>query len=174
VLNVIRSRASFLGGMEKKQRRDPKAYPRNNPDDVQAAEAFTDGLRYAPSAPTTSKRSQAWKNITIEGFGGSSSPRSRSANGLRVHHRPHPVGPAFYDPHSSEPDFSDARYFGQVLWMDYDEALSPRGATPATSTRPGEGDPRHHARHRRPAGRTYDDKPRGRSGPTASASGSAS
>jgi hypothetical protein len=94
-LNVIRSRAAFLAGMEKKQRRDPKAYPRNNPDDVQAAEAFTDGMRYVVErADYPSKRSQAWKNITIEGFGGIEIAAVQKRRRHRVHHRPHPVGPA--------------------------------------------------------------------------------
>ena len=44
-LNVIRSRVDYLKGLEKQQRRDPKAYPRN-PADEEAADAFTDGLRY--------------------------------------------------------------------------------------------------------------------------------
>jgi hypothetical protein len=30
----------------------------------------------------------------------------------------------FWDPHSSEVDFSDATYLGTVQWMDYDDALS--------------------------------------------------
>jgi hypothetical protein len=125
VLNVIRDRAGFLAGMEKKQRRDPKAYPRNNPDDIHAAEAFTDGMRYVNErADYPSRRSQAWKNITIEGFGGVEIAAVSKADGdteftiSRI-----PWDRLFYDPHSSEPDFSDARYVGQVMWMDYDEAL---------------------------------------------------
>ena len=30
----------------------------------------------------------------------------------------------FCDPHSSEPDFSDAGYLGLVIWMNYDDALA--------------------------------------------------
>lgn len=162
VLNVIRDRAGFLAGMEKKQRRDPKAYPRNNPDDVGAAEAFTDGMRYCVErGDYMSKRSQAWKNISIEGFGGIELAAVKKASGdtdfslSRI-----PWDRIFYDPHSAEPDFSDARYLGQVMWMDLDEALARAvGAGKVTeaqatdilettlSTAPG-------------LGRTYDDKPK--------------
>ena len=75
VLNVIRSRSSFLAGMEKKQRRDPKAWPRNNPDDVNAAEAFTQGMRYVvDKADYASSRSQAGPRIAARD---SPAPRKR-------------------------------------------------------------------------------------------------
>lgn len=124
-LNVIRSRAAFMAGLEKKQRRDPKAYPRNNPEDVNAAEAFTDGMRYVvETADYASKRSQAWRNIIVEGYGGLELAAIRKRDGFEFTIARIPWDRAFYDPHSAEPDFSDARYLGQVLWMDFDEALA--------------------------------------------------
>lgn len=124
-LNVIRSRANFLGGMEKKQRRDPKAWPRNNPNDLNSAEAFTQGMRYVVDrADYASARSQAWKNITIEGFGAielAAVPRPDGDTDIQI--KRIPWDRLFYDPHSSEPDFSDARYIGQVLWMDQADAI---------------------------------------------------
>lgn len=163
VLNVIRSRASFLGGMEKKQRRDPKAYPRNNPEDANAAEAFTDGLRYCTErADYASKRSQAWKNIVIEGFGALELAATPKRDGsMEFEIRRIQWDRAFYDPHSAEPDFTDAKYLGQAVWMDYDDALrravqmgaeeaEARAALDATLRQsPG-------------TGRTYDDRPRDR------------
>lgn len=125
VLNVIRSRASFLSGMEKKQRRDPKAFPRNNPSDVQAAEAFTDGMRYCiDQADYASKRSQAWKNITIEGFGGVEIAAVQKRSGVVFTISRLQWDRLFYDPHSCEQDFTDANYKGVVVWLDYAEALA--------------------------------------------------
>jgi len=161
VLNVLRARASFLGGMEKRQRRDPKAWPRNNPNDVGAAEAFTDGMRYViDKADYPSARSQAWKNIIVEGFAGLEIAALQKRNGdIEFHIKRIQWDRLFYDPHSSEPDFSDARYLGQVVWMDYEDALAravangmdeaqARTILEATiETAPGPG-------------RTYDDKPR--------------
>ena len=57
----------------------------------------------------------------------------------------------FFDPHASEPDFSDAGYLGVVIWMNYDDALaqypdkkealdttlSNAPATPTTTSRNG-------------------------------------
>lgn len=124
VLNVIRSRASFLSGMEKKQRRDPKAYPRNNPNDIQAAEAFTDGMRYViDTADYPSQRSSAFRNISVEGFGGVEIAAKEKRGGVEITIDHMPWDRLFYDPHSSKPDFSDARYLGMVLWMDYDDAV---------------------------------------------------
>lgn len=125
-LNIIRSRVLFLGGMEKKQRRDPKAWPRNNPEDLNAAEAFTQGMRYVVDrADYATARSQAWSNIVVEGFGGIEIAAVPKADGdTEIQIKRIPWDRLFYDPHSSEPDFSDARYVGQVLWMDYADALN--------------------------------------------------
>ena len=123
-LNHIRTRAAFLGGMEKKQRRDPKAYPRNNPTDQPAADAFTAAMRYVVDrADYPTQRSAAWKNIVVEGYGALEVAAVEKRSGYEFEVKRIPWDRVFYDPHSSELDFSDSRYFGQVLWMDYDEAL---------------------------------------------------
>lgn len=123
-LNHIRTRAAFLGGMEKKQRRDPKGYPRNNPNDQPAADAFTAAMRYVVDrADYPTQRSAAWKNIVVEGYGALEVAAVEKRSGYEFEIKRIPWDRVFYDPHSSELDFSDSRYFGQVLWMDYDEAL---------------------------------------------------
>lgn len=159
-LNVIRSRANFLGGMEKKQRRDPKAWPRNNPNDLNAAEAFTQGMRYVvDKADFATARSLMWKNLTIEGFGGLEVAAIQKRNGdYEIQIKRMAWDRLFYDPHSSELDFSDAKYKGAVQWMDYDDALAR-----AVSN----GMDKEQARlvldqtmdHAPTAGSTYDDKP---------------
>lgn len=127
--NVIKSRVEFLQGIEKKQRRDPKAWPRNNPQDAAAADAFTDGMRYAISeADYETARSGAWKNITVEGFGGIevwATPARDGNYDFRM--KRIPWDRIFYDPHSGEPDFSDAGYLGQILWMDEGAAVERYG-----------------------------------------------
>lgn len=162
VLNVIRDRAGFLAGMEKKQRRDPKAYPRNNPDDVQAAEAFTDGMRYVVErSDYLSCRSQAWKNVTIEGFGGIEITAVKKANGdTEFTTNRIPWDRIFYDPHSAEPDFSDARYIGQVLWMDYDEALARAAAAGYVDEDQAKSILETTLSGAPDRSRTYDDKPK--------------
>ncbi|MDM8352892.1 portal protein [Brevundimonas diminuta] len=158
-LNVIRARVDYLQGLEKKQRADPKAYPRN-PDDQPAADAFTDGLRYAADAADYQPvRSMTWKNITVEGFGGCELSVVEDGQGsydIKVEHVP--WDRIFYDPHSVKPDFSDARYLGQYLWLDQDEALERARANGAD-----EGQARHAIESTLSAGSigaTYDDKPK--------------
>ena len=53
-----------------------------------------------------------------------------------------------YDPHARRKDFSDARYLGEVIWMDYDEAAAefPEGRDVLDTMISGST--------------TYDDKPR--------------
>lgn len=151
--NVIKSRVEFLLGLEKQQRRDPKAYYRNQPDEP-AADAFTSGLRFAAdSADFPAKRSKAWKNMVIEGYGGVEMYAEPDGIDYALKINVIPWDRIIYDPHSSSEDFSDARYVGQVLWMDLDEALAKYGeearqvleSTLANSPRPGE---------------TFDDKPK--------------
>lgn len=117
--NVIKSRVEFLQGIEKKQRRDPKAWPRN-PQDSNAADAYTDGMRYAVlRADYETARSNAWKNITVEGFGGIEGWVEPARDGnYNIKMKRIPWDRLFYDPHSVEADFSDATYLGQVLWLD--------------------------------------------------------
>lgn len=124
--NVIRSRVAFLQGLEKKQRRDPKAFPRNNPQDANAADAFTDGMRYViEEGDYQTARSRAWDNICVEGFGGvevAAVPRRDGSFDIKITHIPWDrLG---YDPHSCTPDFADANHKFQVLWLDEADALA--------------------------------------------------
>lgn len=123
--NVIRSRVAFLQGLEKKQRRDPKAFPRNRPDDAEAADAFTDGMRYViEEADYQSARSEAWDNICVEGYGGVEVSAVQKRDGSYDFNISHiPWSRLGADPHSCKPDFSDAKYLFQVLWLDHEDAL---------------------------------------------------
>ncbi len=162
--NVIRDRVDFHQGMEKKQRRDPKAWPRN-PEDQQSADAFTDGLRYViDEADYSSKRSQAWKNITVEGCGGIEMwvVPNRDGNHDVVMARI-PWDRLIFDPHSAEPDFSDANYIGQVVWKDVEDAVSEyvgRGLDEDDIRAKLEATMRPEPS----TSNTYDDKPRDRMG----------
>jgi hypothetical protein len=167
IINRIQGKVNFYVGIEKEQRVDPKASPRT-PKHESEAQGATDGLRYvADEQVYDHKRSATWRNIIVEGAGGIDVcvefPRT-SQNELMAGSNlspPKPKNPKicyrriawdrmFWDPHSSEADFSDAGYLGVVIWMDYDDALSkyPDGkdALDTTlSTAPSD---------------TYDDKPK--------------
>jgi hypothetical protein len=153
--NIIKTKVDYLDGVEKQQRIDPKALPRT-PRHEADADAATEALRYvAQEQKYDTKRSAVWRNLLVEGAGGIAVSVKESVDyggrpGIEVELRRAAWDRMFWDPHSSEPDFSDAGYLGLVLWMDYDDALAmyPDGkeALDATmDTTPSQ---------------TYDDKPK--------------
>lgn len=149
--NRIQRKMDYLSGLEKQQRKDPKAFPRT-PDDQDAADAATDAIRYVcDDTKWDDKRSAAWDDLLTPG-----------TCAVLVGHKMGRQGPDpdiyciawdrfWYDPHSSKPDFSDARYMGIVTWYDLEDAISrwpdKAGMLNETldSVRPNE---------------TYDDRPK--------------
>ncbi len=124
--NKIQDKCDTLAGIEKKQRTDPKAFPRNpSPQDEGSAEAATDALRYVADKNNykTSVRAEAVDNLIVEGLcAGQVIVEKRKGNDPDVcmeHIRQDRV---YYDIHSLKKDFSDARYKGYFTWMDYEEA----------------------------------------------------
>jgi hypothetical protein len=127
---LIREKINYLLGLERAQRTDPRALPRNpNPQDEGAAEAATDSLRFVCQQQRYDQsRSRCWEDILVAGWGG-------IEIGVKLAEgRPPEItlkrcawDRMFYDPYSSEFDFSDANYLGMVRWMDRDEAIAEYG-----------------------------------------------
>lgn len=120
VFNVIRSKVNYLLGLEASTRTDPKGLPRN-PQDEDAAEACTDGLRAVEDETELDQKfSNVWENMLVEGYGGIELTADEETGEIGAVEWP--WDRLFYDPHSRKHDFSDARYLGGVLWMDAEEA----------------------------------------------------
>lgn len=120
VFNLIRPRIELLCGLEIERRTDPKAYPRT-PQHEQDSEAVTDALRYAADiSEFPSIASAAWENLLVEGACGAVVDVDPETQDIRVTHVP--WDRLFWDPHSRRPDFSDAKFKGVVIWMDYEDA----------------------------------------------------
>jgi hypothetical protein len=121
VINRIKPKMDGLMGMEKSNKTTAKAYPRT-PKHDKAAEASTEAIRSVLQDQFyDQKRSSAWDNILLEGTGGAEvTIRKRD---LKIVINQIPWDRIIYDPHSRRKDFSDARWLGQVVWMDLDEAL---------------------------------------------------
>lgn len=123
--NLIKPKVEGLCGLERQSRTDPKCLPRNMADEEDAF-AVTDALRYvATDQRLDIKRSAVFQDMMIEGTGGVEVGAARVRGGA--------IDPTvtkiawnrlFWDTHSTELDFSDARYLGFVTWMDLDEALA--------------------------------------------------
>ncbi len=124
-INYIQRKVDFLRGLERRMRSDPKAFPRT-PQEEQLADAATDALRFvADQNDFDEVRSRVYENLLIEGYGGADVVVVERPDGqIDVAITYVPWDRIIYDPHSREPDFSDARYVGIVIWMDRSEALA--------------------------------------------------
>jgi hypothetical protein len=120
--NYARRKHDLLCGLERKARTDPKAFPRT-PTEEERADAATQALRYiADDQDFQPLRSQVFSEILVEGFGGLEvGLEDDQQGGCNITLKQVPWDRIWYDPHSRQDDFLDARYLGIVIWMDRDE-----------------------------------------------------
>lgn len=122
VFNEIKPKVKTMRGLEKQTRKDPKAFPRN-PDDEDAARAATDAIRYVcEDTRWDDKRSDAAKNLAVEGTGAVKVGLKRTKNGIDPDITRLAWDRFYHDPHSSADDFEDAHFLGEVVWTDLDDA----------------------------------------------------
>ncbi len=120
--NRVRRKIDFMVGVESRQRRDPKAYPRN-PGDQPAADVATAAIRFITDVCRwEALASSAASDGYVAGIGVVWVGIKAGAKGPDVKIRPVQHDRFFYDPRSVEADFSDARYMGLHLWYDLDDA----------------------------------------------------
>ena len=154
VINRIKRKVAFLTGLEKQQRTDPRGFARNPEQDEEAADAATDSIRFVlDNNDFDVTRSKVWENLLIEGMGGCEVGVQMKARGAEIFIKRWAWDRIGYDPHSSAPDFSDARYTYGILWMDVDTArhrFPSKEAQSAITATVGMSN----------ADETYDDKPR--------------
>jgi hypothetical protein len=124
IINRVKRKVDFLKGYEMSQRVDPKALPRTPAHEEDAA-AAEQALRYiADQQRFDHKRSRVWDNLLVEGAAGYRVAVKDGYDGPEIEIQNIPWDRMFWDPHSAEPDFSDAGYLGLVRWLDFDEALA--------------------------------------------------
>lgn len=124
IINRIKRKVDFLRGYEMSQRIDPRALPRT-PRHEQDAEGVQEALRYvADDQRFDQLRSRVFDNLVVEGAGGYRVAVAQGYDGYTITIHRVAWDRMFADPHSSEPDYSDAGYLGGVLWKDYDEAVA--------------------------------------------------
>lgn len=122
VENLIRPKIDGLCGLERQTRTDPVCYPRTLKDG-EAAQVGTDVIRYvADDQKLDIKRSKVFEHMLCEGFGGLE-VGAKERRGIIDPTLEHIAWDRiFFDPHSSQTDFSDANYVGYITWMDLDKA----------------------------------------------------
>ena len=122
--NRIQRKVDAMVGIEQKMRTDPRAMPRN-PQDEEAADIATKALVFVDDVTRfDQKRSLAFENLLVEGYGGVEIIVEQKRGKFEVVVNRIRWEEIFYDPHSREKDFSDAAYMGSMRWMTLDTALS--------------------------------------------------
>lgn len=120
--NKLKDKIDYMIGLEIASRTDPKAYPRT-PKHEQDSEAITDALRYVGDDQDFPQvRSDVAENVFVEGMGGAEIIVKETKGGIDVCIRRNRFERCYYDPHSSDKDFSDARFLGTFIWMDIEAA----------------------------------------------------
>jgi hypothetical protein len=148
VINRIKPKMDGLMGMERQNRTTAKAYPRT-PKHEKGATASTEGVRYVLDKNFYPQiRSACWDNLLMEGTAGAEVTVKPMGDGFEIIISHVQWDRLIYDPHARKKDFSDARYKGQYVWLDYDIALEryPDGEAVLQSMISGSA--------------TFDDKPR--------------
>ena len=150
-INRIKRKVDFLVGNEIQTRTDPKAFPRT-PAHEGAAHAATDSIRFVcDNNDYNSIRSENWENIIVEGACGVVVGGRQNGQEVEITQKRVAWDRLFWDPHSSEADFSDARYKGIVIWMDEAHAVAkyPKAKEIIKTTMQSST-----------TAQTYDDKPK--------------
>lgn len=149
--NRVKRKVNSLLGIEKQTRKDPKAFPRN-PADEEAARAATDALRYVcDDSRWDDKRPEAALDLAVPGTCAVMVGVKQTKQGYDPDIRRIAWDRFYYDPHSCEFDFADAKFLGVVVWMDLDDAqaLYPAAADILSGTwKQAQADD------------TYDDRPK--------------
>ena len=125
VSNRVKPKMDGLMGMERANRTTAKAFART-PKHEKGANAATEAVRFVLDDNFfNQKRSAAWENLLIEGTGGLEilvKPKGDNDYKVIINHIQ--WDRLIYDPHSRSKSFSDSpRYLGQVVWMDFDDAV---------------------------------------------------
>ena len=119
VINRIAPKVNALMGMEISNRVDPRAFPRN-PKDEDAALAITQALRYVEENTRFDLIASAvFEMNAVEGYGGCIVEVDEDAE---IVIREIDFSRLYFDPHSRQKDFRDAKYIGIVIWMDAEDA----------------------------------------------------
>ncbi len=122
ISNRIKPKIDALLGFERKQRTDPKAYPRT-PQHEEEAQGVTDAIRFVCDQQRFPMiRSEVAESVLIEGIGAATVTVRQARGQMEVVLTPVPWDRFYRDPHSRRRDFQDCAYLGTVIWLDEAEA----------------------------------------------------
>ncbi len=148
VVNRIKPKIDALLGMEKAAKTTVKAFPRT-PKHAGAADAASEAIRFVLQDNFFEQvRSLVWEFLLIEGTGAGEVTVKETKDGFKIGITAIFWDRLIFDPHARRKDFTDARFLGQVVWTDYDDAIAryPDGKDKIEAMVSGSS--------------TYEDKPR--------------
>jgi hypothetical protein len=125
-INRIASKVDYVSGMESKSRVDPKAHPRE-PNDEPAANVATATIQYVcEENDFHNEWSLSFENGFIEGTAAmevkiEAALEDEGEGRIIVRHVP--WDRVVIDPHSRFLDCRDAKFVGEVIWMDVEDAM---------------------------------------------------
>lgn len=150
--NRIQRKIDAMVGIEQRGRTDPKALGRT-PQHDQAADIATQALMFVDDETRFDvKRSQAFENLLVEGYGGAEIVVEQKRGRMEIVVNRLRWEEIFFDPSSREKDFSDAAFLGCMKWMSLDKAIALYGeehAETLEATLAGDAQD----------GETYEDRP---------------
>lgn len=123
VVNKIKPKVEGLIGLYDIRKSDPKAYPRTQKHE-ESGHIVTDALRFVTqNNDFDTIRGDVAEDFFVEGYGGAIVEVKQDKKGevwIDIQHIP--WDRCYFDPHSRDKLFTDARWKGVILWMYLDAA----------------------------------------------------
>ncbi len=127
VSNRIKPKINTLKGLESKSRTNPKALPRNQGHDDEAAEAAQDSIRFVLDENQADNLfSDTFEELCIEGTEAvelNVVPNERTGE-FKITLRQIYWDRQFSDPHGRAKSHVDDKYNGEIVWLDLEDAIA--------------------------------------------------
>lgn len=122
VVNRVKPKVEGLVGLYELRKTDPKAFPVTQKHE-EASEPITDALRYVSrNNKFDITRLDVAEDFFVEGVGGVFIDAKPKKGEMETQIFRIPWDRIIYDPRSRKKDFSDARFMGLMMWLDFDQA----------------------------------------------------
>lgn len=124
VVNRVKPKVEGLKGLLSIRKTDIKAFPRNQEQDEKSAAAITDALRYvSDNNDFDDIKTECFETKIVEGVCAVSIDIKVKNNEPEIKINPIFWDRFYYDPKSRQKDFSDARYLGEMIWLDQEQLI---------------------------------------------------
>lgn len=124
VVNRVKPKVEGLKGLLSIRKTDIKAFPRNQEQDEKSAAAITDALRYVSDDNDFDDiKTECFENKIVEGVCAASIDIVVKNNEAEIKINHIFWDRFYYDPKSRKKDFLDARYLGEMIWLDQEQLV---------------------------------------------------